>query len=250
MRSSTASGSASSGLTSNHRIPSALSASSRPMCAGACPERHSVAVTTSETSGISDIDAWRPSARSDSRSVSCRLASPSAGSTRTPASVSAPSMRSRTSGVSEKTLKSSSSVVTRRHVRRWVEPAICSAIWAAVCRSASRCGTPEKLPAGEPAPGGGRDVLVEARLDRGQQRRVLLVAVGVRLLHRGEPLGGHLPRVLGLDLRQPLGALGGLGRVDVDALVRRVLVDLLEQDLDELLLGHLAQRLAAAEDQA
>ncbi len=51
-------------------------------------------------------------------------------------------------------------------------------------------------------------------------------------------------------LRQPLGALGGLGVVDLDLAAVERLVDLGEESVDELLLRHLPQRLAVGEDQA
>src|SRR3954468_8296384 len=124
---------------------------------------------------------------------------------------------------------------------------------AATTSGAARRGraavTARSGPGGAPA-GGGRLGLVEPRPDDREQLGVLGLAVGAGLLERGHSLGGHLARVLGLDPGQPLGALGRLPRVDVDALVRRVLVDLVEEDVDELLLGYLAQRLAAGEDQA
>src|SRR5215207_5049870 len=107
--------------------------------------------------------------------------------------------------------------------------------------------------AGEAPTGGRRGGLVEpgALGDRLQQRARHLVGF-LGLLQRGEALGGHLPRVLVLDRLQPGRALGSLVLVDVDALgaCADELVDLLEEGVDELLGRHLAQRSAAAEDQA
>src|SRR5215213_10137526 len=98
----------------------------------------------------------------------------------------------------------------------------------------------------EAAARGGRGRLVEA-----QERLLHRVVVGALLLglELGEALGRQLARVLLLDPLQPLGARGLLGGVDLDVLGRRVLVDLLEQLVDELLLGHLLERLAAREDE-
>src|SRR3954452_16661180 len=67
------------------------------------------------------------------------------------------------------------------------------------------------LRAGEAAPSGGRDLFVEA-----DHRRIGFLA---RLLglESGEPLRSEVVRVLLLDALQPLGALGGLGLVDLYA---------------------------------
>src|SRR5687767_15057016 len=90
----------------------------------------------------------------------------------------------------------------------------------------------ESLGAREAAAGGGRGVLVQlhlATLDRLQERLGGdVVALFARLLglHRRDPLGRHLPRVLLLDPRQPLGALCGLVDLDVDLAAIDRLVDL------------------------
>src|ERR687897_3314143 len=114
--------------------------------------------------------------------------------------------------------------------------------------------TRRRLGAGEPAPGRGRGALV--------QPDAVAVAPGERLVDRvrvrarplrlelRQALRGELARVLLLDPLEPLGAGGLLVDVHVDALGLRVLVDLLEELVDEVLLRDLLERLAAREDEA
>src|SRR5829696_8508965 len=118
---------------------------------------------------------------------------------------------------------------------------------SARARRRPRAAPPRSRPR-EAAAGGRRGRLVEARLEH------LVHRVGVRArllgLELGEPLRRELAGVLLLDALEPLGALLLLDCVDLDLLGLRVLVDLGEQRVHELLLRHLLERLAAREDQA
>ena len=99
----------------------------------------------------------------------------------------------------------------------------------------------------------GLEGLAQARVKRrpatgesDSSRRGLLL-LGGGLLEGGETLGRH--RLLVLELLEQRAGLGGEVGVDVDLLRDRVLVDLGEQLVDELLGRDLPQRLAAGEDE-
>src|SRR3954469_20567719 len=69
-------------------------------------------------------------------------------------------------------------------------------------------------------------------------------------LHRCDLLGGEFALVFALDIGDPLGALLGLGLVELNLAAVERLVDLFEEGVDELGLRDLAQRFAAGKDQA
>src|SRR4051812_28442267 len=97
----------------------------------------------------------------------------------------------------------------------------------------------------ETAAGRGRIGLVEA--GHAGVFGFLALRLGLQGRHS---LRSHLVRVLFLDALEPLGALGRLRLVDVDAADLQRLVDLREQLVHELVLRNLPQRLAVSKDQA
>src|SRR3954454_4486319 len=99
------------------------------------------------------------------------------------------------------------------------------------------------LCAGKTSPGRRRGLLVEEDF-------VGLAALYGFGLHCGDLLGGEFARVFALDVGDPLGALLGLGLVELNLAAVEGLVDLFEEGVDELGLRDLAQRFAAGEDQA
>src|SRR3954452_10043280 len=91
-----------------------------------------------------------------------------------------------------------------------------------------------RLGAGEAATGGGAGLFVEA--DDARLLGFLARSVG---LHGRQALRRQVVGVVVLDLLQPLGALGRLRLVDLDAADLQRLVDLRKELVDELLLRHL-----------
>src|SRR5262245_53056524 len=95
--------------------------------------------------------------------------------------------------------------------------------------------------AAEAAPCGGRCLLVEENLVR-------LSPLSRFVLHASDLLRRQVTGVFGLDLGQPGRALARFVLVELDLAAVERLVDLLEEGVDEVLLGDLAQRLAMGVD--